>query len=486
MLRFSSRLSRTGASALNKASASVSAAAAASVSSFAALSKTQTALPTPAAAARFYSVALSSALRSAGARSGAAKPTKDIYSHLSPSKVAPVSSAAASAGKAAPSLFKDPLAWSLALPTLLPTAACADPASTSAAAAAAANSAAAAAPAGAADVAAAAAASASSSLSPLPNLGLTPTIPGPFVQSLVDIVTNWQALTGLPWWGSIATLTVLVRLLTLPINLKQVQSSGRMMNAQPDLQMLRARMDAAKAAGEEVIPSLHAQQVREIFLRHRASPFGTMGLALASMPIFFGLFWMFRATVIHPELIPLLEHGGFALFGDLRFMDLTKADPYYLAPLVSTVTVLGMLEMAQRENVSTAKTAVMMKHVMRAVSILSFPLICNFPLGLFAFWIPSNLFSLTFSIVSRQPAVRKALGIPTMEQLKRLTIANESAASGRVAEAAQEQARARAINAAQNSGAPLNPQVFVPARPKKGAKPSKFGAGAGAGAAGQQ
>jgi YidC/Oxa1 family membrane protein insertase len=399
---------------------------------------------------RSYTVSLAKSLT----RAAKTPALRDALAHLSPCKVSAAVPAAAPVPSAVASL-RDSLTLALGGMPLIASATEA--------------------PAGAADVAAAAAATADSSLMPpLPNLGLQPTYPGNFVQGLVDIVVNFHDLTGLPWWASIVALTFVVRTMTLPINLKQLQSTGRMVSAQGDLAMLRTRIEAAKAAGEPVLPQEQAKMFREVFLRHKASPFGSLGLALASMPVFFGMFWVFRATVIHPDLIPLLQTGGFDIFNDPRFMDLTVSDPYYLAPAISTITVIAMLEMAHRENVNTTKMAQMMKTVMRAVSILSFPLVCNFPLGLFMFWIPSNLFSLCFSIVSRQDAVRRALGIPIMQEVRRLTAANQSTATSRVAETASEQARARAITSAAQNSTPIPSQVFVPARPKKGTKPTKF------------
>ncbi len=412
-----------------------------------------------------FSSHLSSPLRTGAPRLARAAQAS-AAAHLSPSRASSLPTASPATAKRASAFWK-------AL-GILPVANCEAPCpGTSAADAAAAATAEAVA--GSADIAAAAAATAPSSnfLPPLPNLGLTPSYPGQTVQAAIDSVVDLHALTGLPWWGTIALATLIVRTATLPINVLQLRSTGRMMAAQPELQMFKARTDAARAAGEAVLPSVQALQVREIFNKHKASPFGAIGYAVLSMPVFFSLFWVFRALVLHPDLIPMLQTGGPEWLAG-RWADLTRSDPTYVAPAISTLTVVLMLEMAQKENQSKAPMAKVMKNIMRVVSVISFPLICNFPLGLFMFWIPSNLYSLGFSIASRTDTLRNALKIPTMSQIRMLAAQNESASTARVTESVVEQARTRAIAAADANKTAVPAQVFVPGRPKKGARPAKF------------
>jgi len=98
--------------------------------------------------------------------------------------------------------------------------------------------------------------------------------------------------------------------------------------------------------------------------------------------------------------------------GMLWFTDLTVADPYYVLPVLSALTMLLTVEMAtETGGVSTPQTE-MMKPVMRIMCFLTVPISCTFPTAVLNYWVTANIFSLGQSFLLKRTAVREYFGIP--------------------------------------------------------------------------
>jgi YidC/Oxa1 family membrane protein insertase len=122
------------------------------------------------------------------------------------------------------------------------------------------------------------------------------------------------------------------------------------------------------------------------------------------MPIFIGIFYVIRQfggyslgdrTV--PPQYPSFHEGGI-----LWFQNLSNADPTYLLPIISAVTMLASMEITAK-NVEPQQ-----RWLMRLLPIGFTIFLLNFPAGLFVYWITSNLVTLgqNFVIYNYGPGKR--------------------------------------------------------------------------------
>lgn len=164
-----------------------------------------------------------------------------------------------------------------------------------------------------------------------------------------DLVDNW----GL----SIVLLTVLIKLVTLPLTLKQMSSMKRMKEVQPELNKLKEKYKDDRVK--------QGQEMQALFARSGVNPLAGCFPMLVQLPIWFALYSMLGAAV---ELV----HEPF-----LWLPDLTEQDPYYILPLA-----LGALMILQNRMMPSTMDAAQAK-LMRWVMPIMFTVFMLFlPSGL--------------------------------------------------------------------------------------------------------
>ncbi|MBX7079888.1 MAG: membrane protein insertase YidC [Nannocystaceae bacterium] len=144
-------------------------------------------------------------------------------------------------------------------------------------------------------------------------------------------------------WGiSIVLLTVVVKLLTLPLTLKQMSSMKRMREIQPEIAKIKA-----KYAEDRV---KQGQEMQALFARSGVNPLAGCLPTLVQLPIWFALYSMLSAAV---ELV----HQTF-----LWLPDLTQQDPFFILPLA--LGVLMVVQNRMMPNTMDPAQAKMMRWMM--------------------------------------------------------------------------------------------------------------------------
>jgi YidC/Oxa1 family membrane protein insertase len=183
---------------------------------------------------------------------------------------------------------------------------------------------------------------------------------------------------GLPWWLSIVVLTVIVRALLFPLTVKQVKSMRAMQELKPEMDKVRAKYTNNRQKQQE--------EMMKLYQERGVNPLGGCLPILVQMPIFIGIFYVIRefggAFGTEPSQ-PTFTTGGI-----LWFKDLSAADPYFLLPIISAVTMLLSMEITNK-NIDPQQ-----RWLMRILPIGITFFLLRFPAGLFVYWITSNLVTL--------------------------------------------------------------------------------------------
>jgi YidC/Oxa1 family membrane protein insertase len=174
----------------------------------------------------------------------------------------------------------------------------------------------------------------------------------PIVAILGHVLLYFHDTLGTPWWLSIALLTVVVRTLLFPLTVKQVM---------------------------------------KLYQERKVNPLGGCLPILVQMPVFIGIFYVIRQfggyTIGDRVVPPRFEsfHEG----GILWFQNLSVADPYYILPVISALTMLAATEITAK-NIDPQQ-----RWLMRLLPVGITVFLLSFPAGLFVYWITSNLVTLT-------------------------------------------------------------------------------------------
>jgi YidC/Oxa1 family membrane protein insertase len=244
---------------------------------------------------------------------------------------------------------------------------------------------------------------------------------------------------GTPWWLSIALLTIVVRTLLFPLTVKQVKNMRAMQDLKPEMDKIRAQFPNNRQRQQE--------EMMRLYQDRKVNPLGGCLPILVQMPIFIGIFYVIREfggyTIGDRTVPPRFEsfHEG----GILWFQNLSEADPTYLLPIISAVTMLAATEITAK-NIDPQQ-----RWLMRLLPIGITIFLINFPAGLFVYWITSNLVTLVQNyVIYHHGPGRRPPGSETTSLFPKL------GGTGNGSSSPERRPRTEAGSGSQGSGAAAN------------------------------
>lgn len=188
----------------------------------------------------------------------------------------------------------------------------------------------------------------------------------PFSLAVLWILVNLHKV--IPNYGLvIIVFTILLKFLFHPLTHKSVTSAAKMQELQPKMAALKEKFKKDSQRMNQEIMKLYKEQ--------GANPLGGCLPLLLQMPVFYGLFIVFRSTI---EL-----RGANFIFW---LNDLSQMDKYYILPIIMAVTMFWQ----QKMTIKDPKQMVMVY----MMPVLFFFLFKSFPAGLTLYWTFFNILSL--------------------------------------------------------------------------------------------
>jgi YidC/Oxa1 family membrane protein insertase len=186
---------------------------------------------------------------------------------------------------------------------------------------------------------------------------------------------------------AIILMTVMVKLVTFPLNNKQIQSAKRMQALQPEMKKIQQKYKDDKEKQN--------QAVQEFMRENNMNPLAGCLPLLVQFPILIGIFRLLREadkfldmSVINPYLFQKAELIDLLAVPNISFDNfLNQISIYYLFPLIAGATTYLYSKMSMSAD-SSQKMMLYMMPVM--ITVFSF----SFPVGLVIYWIMNNLFSI--------------------------------------------------------------------------------------------
>lgn len=230
--------------------------------------------------------------------------------------------------------------------------------------------------------------------------------------------------SGWSWILSIVVLVIVIRIILIPLFVRQIKAQRGMQMVQPEIQKLQKKY---KGKTDPASRQAMQQEMMAIYREAGTSPFASCLPLLAQSPIFFALF-----RVLY--LLPDVASGARDAIGPLDATLAAEAENSTLfgAPLSATfmspdataqvriVTVLLILAMSatmfltQRQLTMKNMPASAMDNPMarqQKMLMYIFPIIfavtgVNFPIGVLIYWTTTNLWTMgqQFYVIRRNPA----------------------------------------------------------------------------------
>ncbi|WP_315584225.1 membrane protein insertase YidC [Actinomyces viscosus] len=275
---------------------------------------------------------------------------------------------------------------------------------------------------------------------------------------------------GVAWVLSIIGLTIVVRLLIMPLFVKQIRASRGMQLLQPEMQALQAKYKGKKDPESRQRMN---EEMMALYRKHGTNPMASCLPILVQMPIFFALFRVLASlgavaggTYGRPSIGPLTmelakQVQDSSVFGaslSSSFMssgDNTQVKIVTVAMII-IMSVTQWYTMAQltMKNMSTEsmnsdnpmiRSQRMMMYVMPVIFAVSG---VNFQIGVLVYWVVSNLWTMgqQFFTIRNMPAPgseaekkyrervnakRARKGLPSLEEEERAEAVAKAEAEGR-------------------------------------------------------
>lgn len=199
---------------------------------------------------------------------------------------------------------------------------------------------------------------------------------------------------------AIIVLTVALKLILLPLTLPSLKAAEAMRLLQPEIEKLKRQFGKDKAG-------LQTAQLA-LFKDHKINPAAGCLPQIFQMGIFIVLYQVFMSL--------LQNQQGLGFATNFLWLDLTKADPWFVLPALSSLTqfILGIMLLpaldtsavqANAINTSdkkddkeaadmTSMAASMQQQMLYIMPVMMFFFTFRFPSGLVLYWLVSTLISL--------------------------------------------------------------------------------------------
>jgi YidC/Oxa1 family membrane protein insertase len=252
--------------------------------------------------------------------------------------------------------------------------------------------------------------------------------------------------SGVTWSLSIMGLVVLIRIILIPLFVKQIKSQRAMTALQPHMKAIQAKYkDDRQKQSEEMM---------KLYKEHKANPLSSCLPILAQAPIFFALFTVLNGIAAKDDNgVPSPIARGF-LKGEYlesasqaKFFGAKISESFLGTDLLSVKVVTVLLIIFMSATTFTTQKQLMTKGMpkmdasnnmmlqQQKIMLYLFPAIfaisgVNFPVGVLIYWSTTNVwtFGQQYYVIKRNPTP----GSPAYEELerKRARKAKEGGAAG--------------------------------------------------------
>jgi YidC/Oxa1 family membrane protein insertase len=204
------------------------------------------------------------------------------------------------------------------------------------------------------------------------------------LEDLLRNILNGLHSIGLPWAWSIVGLTIIVRVLLVPLTVKQIHSMQNMQAHAPQMKEIQRKYKGDRQKLNE--------ELMKFYKEKNINPASSCLPILAQFPIFIGLFYTLRHFAKHPpsgDLSWLHFLPSVAEKASSHWSGIVLIVIYVASQFASTYFMSGTMQKSQR-------------YLMMALPFLFIPFIINFPAGLVLYWMTTNLWTVGQGLITRR------------------------------------------------------------------------------------
>jgi YidC/Oxa1 family membrane protein insertase len=196
---------------------------------------------------------------------------------------------------------------------------------------------------------------------------------------LHDVVGSWA-------WAIVA-LTIVVRMLLVPLTVRQIHSMQNLQMHAPEMKAIQQKYKSDRKRQNE--------ELMKFYRENNINPAASCLPLVAQIPVFIGLFFVLRD--FEEEVLPKYpDKGGLEWLG---LVNITEDTLVGWGPLLLVVYVISQLTSTYLMSAQMQKAQ---RILMLALPIVFIPFILSFPSGLMIYWLTTNLWTTGQGLVTRR------------------------------------------------------------------------------------
>jgi len=223
---------------------------------------------------------------------------------------------------------------------------------------------------------------------------------------------------GLTWILSIVGLVIVIRIVLIPLFVKQIHATRGMQALSPDLQKIQKKY---KGKSDPASREAMSRETMELYRKHGTNPFASCLPILAQAPIFFALFRVLNNGIRHGTGIGVLNVTLAHQAEKATFFGAPLSEYFLGTHLTSVKIVTGLLIVAMSVTTFTTQRQLTQKNMPASalqgpmaqnqkIMLYAMPLMfafsgVNFPIGVLVYWTTTNLWTMgqQFYTIRRMP-----------------------------------------------------------------------------------
>lgn len=207
-----------------------------------------------------------------------------------------------------------------------------------------------------------------------------------FVWPMAWLIREISHLVGNDFGIGIIITTLLVRLVILPLMIKQTKSMGGMQVIQPEMVKLREKYSSKDQETQQKLQ----QEMMKLYQEHNVNPLAGCLPILIQMPI---LIAFYNAIIYTPAIF---QHT-------FLWFNLGKPDPFFILPIMSAV----LTYLQQKISMAGQEDNPQMKIMLYVFPIMIFIMGVTLPSALSLYWVVGYIFSIIVTVVIMKPMREK-------------------------------------------------------------------------------
>ena len=225
----------------------------------------------------------------------------------------------------------------------------------------------------------------------------------PLENVLTEVLIWLHEAGGLTWAWSIVALTVIVRVLLVPVAVRQIHSMQSLQIHAPEMKAIQQRYKADRQKQSE--------ELMKFYKENKINPYASCLPIVFQIPIFIGLFFVLRdfkeeifctrgdfcetandKLVVLPDFVSQLEW--------LSLVNITEPTKDAWGPVLIVIYVASQL--TSTYLMSTSMQSKAQRYMIMFLPIVFLPFILGFPSGLMIYWLTTNLWTTGQGLVTRR------------------------------------------------------------------------------------